>query len=105
MRVLLVQAPTYNPEMEGPIYPLGLAYLRDALEPAHRVHIVDLNIGGDGEARLLRALDEFEPDVLGYSMRNIKVSRPGSPRWWQWAGNWEWTSTSAMSHSAKEMDR
>jgi len=77
VKVLLVQARTFNPEMEGPIFPLGLTYVASALTPEHAVEIVDLNLMPEGEDDLVERAREFEPDVLGYSMRNIKVGRPG----------------------------
>ena len=77
MRVLLVQARTFNPEMEGPIFPLGLTYVATALRPEHEVEIVDLNLRPEGQDDLVERAREFHPDVLGYSMRNIKVGRPG----------------------------
>ena len=77
MKVLLVQAPTFNPEMEGPIFPLGIAYLAGALRPRHEVQVADLNVLTGGVEDLLREVHAFRPDVVGYSMRNIKVGRPG----------------------------
>lgn len=77
MRILLVQAPTYNPEMEGAIFPLGLAYLATALRHDHRVRIVDLNLAEDPSRALLDAMAAHDAEVVGYSLRNIKVSRPG----------------------------
>ncbi len=77
MRILLVQAPTYNPEMEGAIFPLGLAYLAGALRPAHDVHVLDLNLAGDPARALRDEVAATGAEVVGYSMRNIKVSRPG----------------------------
>ncbi len=77
MKVLLVQAKTYNPEMEGPIFPLGLSYLAGALRPRHDVRIADVNTMAGGLDELVRVARRARPDVIGYSMRNIKVSRPG----------------------------
>ena len=77
MKVMLVQARTFNPEMEGPIFPLGLAYMASALRPHHEVEVVDLNLLGGNSGALVRRIEAFRPDVVGYSMRNIKVGRPG----------------------------
>ncbi len=77
MKVLMLQAPTFNPEMEGPIFPLGIAYLSRALRPKHEVRILDMNVLPGGVEDLLREVEAFRPEVLGYSMRNIKVGRPG----------------------------
>jgi anaerobic magnesium-protoporphyrin IX monomethyl ester cyclase len=77
VRILLVQARTFNPEMEGPIFPLGATYVATALRPEHEVQIADLNTLPNGDEELVEIVGEFRPDVLGYSMRNIKVGRPG----------------------------
>ncbi len=77
MRILLVQARTFNPEMEGPIYPLGLIYVADALRGEHEVRIADLNVLPAGDDDLVAIAREYQPEVIGYSMRNIKVGRPG----------------------------
>jgi len=77
LNIVLVQAPTYNPEMEGPIYPLGLSYLAGAVDPRHQVRIVDTNTLAPGREPLFQAVTEAQPDVLGYSIRNIKVGSPG----------------------------
>jgi anaerobic magnesium-protoporphyrin IX monomethyl ester cyclase len=75
MRVLLVQAFTAL-DMEL-VYPLGLAYLATHLG-AHEVEIFDLNLH---RARPFAALTEcllhFRPDVVGISLRNMKVASPG----------------------------
>ena len=76
MRVLLVQAFTAL-DMEL-VYPLGLAYLASHLGAEHAVEIFDLNLH---RARPYEALAEclaqFRPDVVGISLRNMKVAQPG----------------------------
>ena len=75
MRVLLVQAFTAL-DMEL-VYPIGLAYLAAHLD-GHDVRIFDVNLHRDaGFVALQRELDAFQPEVVGLSLRNIKVARPG----------------------------
>lgn len=52
-----------------PVFPLGLAYLSAALRRAgHQVHWVDSLIEAEP---LGEALDRYQPDVIGISVRNI----------------------------------
>jgi len=74
MRVLLVQAFTAL-DMEL-VYPLGLAYLAAHLEE-HEVDIFDVNLYRDAPYETLeKKLREFGPDVVGISLRNMKVGMP-----------------------------
>lgn len=81
MRILLVQAFTAL-DMEL-VYPIGLAYLAAHLD-GHDVRIVDVNVwavDGGADAAMARLRDElraFAPEVVGVSLRNIKVAKPGS---------------------------
>ncbi|MAY79608.1 MAG: hypothetical protein CL930_02385 [Deltaproteobacteria bacterium] len=74
MKVLLVQAFTAL-DMEL-VYPIGLAYLAAHLDD-HEVEIFDLNLHRDDPfVQLGRHLDAFDPDVVGISLRNMKVGMP-----------------------------
>lgn len=74
MRVLLVQAFTAL-DMEL-VYPLGLAYLAAHLEE-HEVRIFDVNLHRQAPFPALEAeLRAFRPDVVGISLRNMKVGMP-----------------------------
>lgn len=62
---------------EPVIYPIGLACLVPYLE-GHEVHAIDLNgPHADPYAALAGLLAEVKPDVVGVSLRNIKIARPG----------------------------
>ena len=75
MRVLLVQAFTAL-DMEL-VYPIGLAYLAAHLDD-HEVQIFDINLYRDDPYTALETkLNAFQPDVVGLSLRNIKVATPG----------------------------
>ncbi|MDP6935123.1 MAG: cobalamin-dependent protein, partial [Myxococcota bacterium] len=74
MRVFLVQAFTAL-DMEL-VYPIGLAYLAAHLEE-HQVEIFDLNLHRDRPFETLRErLRAFGPEVVGISLRNMKVGMP-----------------------------
>ncbi len=75
MRVLLVQAFTAL-DMEL-VYPIGLAYLAAHLDD-HEVEIFDLNLYRDDPYTPFgETLDRFKPEVVGISLRNMKVAMPG----------------------------
>jgi anaerobic magnesium-protoporphyrin IX monomethyl ester cyclase len=74
MRVLLVQAFTAL-DMEL-VYPIGLAYLAAHLDD-HTVDIFDINLHREEPYPALAAcIDKFKPDVVGISLRNMKVGMP-----------------------------
>ncbi|NLC71436.1 MAG: lipid biosynthesis B12-binding/radical SAM protein [Desulfuromonadaceae bacterium] len=55
-----------------PVYPLGMAVLAGALTAkGHQVFQYDFLAGGCDEALLRRAIEEFHPDLVGLSLRNI----------------------------------
>ena len=59
------------------VYPIELAYLASHLE-GHEVDIFDLNLHRDEPFQVLEnKLKEFEPEVVGISLRNMKVGMPG----------------------------
>jgi len=74
MRVLLIQAFTAL-DMEL-VYPIGLAYLAAHLEN-HEVDIFDINLHKDAPYEALKTrLESFQPEVVGISLRNMKVGMP-----------------------------
>lgn len=77
MRILLVQAFTAL-DLEL-VFPIGLSYLADELRD-HDVEIFDVNLHrdeADPYAFLGDKVRDFQPDVVGISLRNIKVATPG----------------------------
>jgi radical SAM superfamily enzyme YgiQ (UPF0313 family) len=55
-----------------PAPPIGLSYVATATRAAgHDVRFVDLMLSSDPARELRRALAEFDPDVVGISVRNI----------------------------------
>jgi radical SAM superfamily enzyme YgiQ (UPF0313 family) len=71
MKVLLISANTTK--YPYPVYPLGLDHIAGALTPRHEVKILDMNVSGD-PGHLDAAIRDFEPGVIGLSIRNIDNS-------------------------------
>ena len=58
------------------VYPIGLAYLAAHLD-GHEVEIFDINLHKDDAYEQLGArLSRFQPEVVGISLRNMKVGMP-----------------------------
>ena len=78
MRILLVQAFTAL-DLEL-VWPIGLNYLAAHLPEDYEVDIFDVNLYRDLEdpyGALRNKVAEMAPDVVGISLRNIKVASPG----------------------------
>ena len=78
MRILFVQAFTAL-DMEL-VYPIGLAYLAAHTPEEHTVEIFDNNLvrnADDPYQVLADKVRDYKPDVVGISLRNIKVALPG----------------------------
>jgi anaerobic magnesium-protoporphyrin IX monomethyl ester cyclase len=74
MRILLIQAFTAL-DMEL-VYPIGLAYLAAHLDD-HDVDIFDINVHRDTPFEaLVECLERVQPEVVGISLRNMKVGMP-----------------------------
>ncbi|GAB7027706.1 lipid biosynthesis B12-binding/radical SAM protein [Geotalea toluenoxydans] len=70
MDILLISA---NRERTPyPVFPLGLSYLAGPLaERGHRLKVLDLCFADDPESAVSTALDEFTPNAVVLSIRNI----------------------------------
>jgi anaerobic magnesium-protoporphyrin IX monomethyl ester cyclase len=72
MRVLLVQTPSIETVSSEKVYPLGIVRLAGAArKESHEVSVFDMNLSVDPFGGLKNRLSEFEPDVVGLSLRNI----------------------------------
>ncbi len=76
MRILLISPNTL--QVPYPVYPIGLDYVAGSLATQHQVEIADLNIL-DRDA-LTQLLDDFSPDIIGLSLRNVDNTEIGSQR-------------------------
>ena len=68
MKILLIQS--YLKKEDLKVYPLGLVYLASCIN-SHDVRICDLNLYENPYVRLEKELVEYDPDVVGISLRNI----------------------------------
>jgi len=70
MRVMLVYS--NRARIMEPAPPIGLSYVATATRRAgHDVRFVDLMMSRDPQADLEKALRDFQPEVVGFSIRNI----------------------------------
>ena len=70
MRVLLVSA--NSERIPDPIFPLGLAYVAaSARRAGHTIAVTDLCFGRHPLDDLRKQTNEFRPDVVGLSIRNV----------------------------------
>jgi radical SAM superfamily enzyme YgiQ (UPF0313 family) len=70
MKILFISANTEVLTM--PTFPLGLACVATATSRAgHQVKLVDLMQEKDWKPYLINAIEEFNPDIIGISVRNI----------------------------------
>lgn len=78
MRVLLVSANTDRINL--PTMPLGLGYVAAAARAAgHEVELLDLMLEAEPLDALGRAIEGFEPEAIGVSVRNIDDQELASP--------------------------
>ncbi len=75
MKVLLISPNTLI--VPYPVYPIGLDYVAGSLSDRHQVQIADLNVLTRDE--LANILDDFSPDIIGLSIRNIDNTEAGNP--------------------------
>jgi hypothetical protein len=70
MRVLLINSNLKDDILAAP--PIGLCYVASAAEAAgHQVQVLDLCFQSQIRGMLQRAIDQFSPEVIGISLRNI----------------------------------
>ena len=71
MKILLIQL--YDGGEVEPVFPLGVAYLAASLT-AHEVRVFDQNVtDSDPFLETERLLFDFSPDVVGVSIRNVRL--------------------------------
>ncbi len=75
MRVLLVQS--YTMIDEAPVFPVGLSYIAGSLK-GHEVAIFDMNLEEEPFQAMEKRISDFNPDIIGLSLRNMKVAKPGT---------------------------
>ena len=79
MKVLLISANTERINM--PVLPLGLAYVAAAVDShGHTVKTLNLMMSADAQEALRKAMAEFDPEIIGISVRNIDDQNMQNPR-------------------------
>jgi len=74
VKLLLIQS--YLGRKEKPILPLGIAYLANRLG-GHKVSVFDPNIEDDPYGAMKKIINDFNPEVVGISLRNIDTASYG----------------------------
>ncbi len=71
-RILLIAAYQGRDEPKGAIFPLGLCYIATSLaEKQHNVSVFDPNLCDSPYEEIKKKVQEFAPEVIGLSIRNI----------------------------------
>jgi len=79
MKVFLISANTEQINM--PVLPLGLAYVAAALdEQGHTVKMLNLMMQTNTPKAIHEAIVEFDPEIIGISVRNIDDQNMENPR-------------------------
>ena len=85
MKVLLVatnQADRFMDRMVVRPVPIGLAYLAASVDEArHTLRVLDLMFADDAVSEVAEAVGEFEPDLIGLSIRNLDNQSSLNPVW------------------------
>jgi hypothetical protein len=76
MKILLIQS--YLGRREKPIYPIGLAILASVLKE-HQVQVVDPNILDNPLRDLGASINDFQPELVGISLRNVDTTQVADP--------------------------
>lgn len=76
MRILLISPNILTSPY--PVYPIGLDYVAGSVPREHEVRIGDMNIISREELAVI--LNEYDPEVIGLSCRNIDNTDAGDPQ-------------------------
>lgn len=72
MRVLLVQTLSMEDAPPEKVYPIGIVCLAGYLaDQGHTVSLLDMNMAGDPFGSLKQRLLDFQPELVGLSLRNV----------------------------------
>jgi len=78
VKILLVQAYRGRYEADANLFPLGLCYIASALKN-HDVQVLDLNTCEKPFNELKIRIHDFNPDIVGISLRNIDTTQKRDP--------------------------
>jgi len=72
MKVLIVSSNRY--QVPNPVFPIGPAYVAGAaVEAGHEVEVFDCCFAENVAIELERGISRFNPDVIGFSIRNVST--------------------------------
>ena len=85
MRILLIATNRHNrlvSRMNAQPLPIGMAYVAGHLDPArHQLKVLDLMFSEDYLAEVEEAVHEFQPELVGLSLRNLSNHSYLDPQW------------------------
>ncbi len=85
MRILLIATNRHNrlvSRMNAQPLPIGMAYVAGHLDPdRHQLKVLDLMFSEDYLAEVEEAVHEFQPDLVGLSLRNLSNHSYMDPQW------------------------
>ena len=85
MRILLIATNRHNrlvSRMNAQPLPIGMAYVAGHLDPdRHRLKVLDLMFSDDYLAEVEEAVLEFQPELVGLSLRNLSNHSYLDPQW------------------------
>ena len=85
MRILLIATNRHGrlmSRMDAHPLPIGLAYVAGHLDPeVHTIKVLDLMFAEDYKADVAETVKEFQPDLVGLSLRNLDNNSYLAPQW------------------------
>ena len=85
MRVLLIATNRHGQLMSRMVarpLPIGLAYVAGHLDPSHHTtKVLDLMFSDDYQAEVASVVKDFQPDLVGLSLRNLDNGSYLDPQW------------------------
>ena len=85
MRILLIATNRHGrlmSRMDAHPLPIGLAYVAGHLDPeVHTIKVLDLMFSEDYRAEVAETVKEFQPDLVGLSLRNLDNNSYLDPQW------------------------
>ena len=85
MRILLIATNRHNrlvSRMNAQPLPIGMAYVAGHLDPdRHQLKVLDLMFSEDYLSEVEEAVEEFRPELVGLSIRNLSNHSYLDPQW------------------------
>jgi len=71
MRILFIQAISTETNTSEMVYPIGIVTLASVIKDKYKVELIDLNVEQDPYRSLRDKINEYDPEVIFMSLRNI----------------------------------